>query len=78
MTMVNMHQAKTELSRLVRLLEDKEDDCIMLCRSGKPVAKIVPMEKKKRLFGLSDKEYKAMTQEEFDVFNDEIAEMFGV
>ena len=78
MTMVNMHQAKTELSKLVKMLEDKEEDCILLCRNGKPVAKIIPYERKKHTAGLTRKDYIPMTQDEFDALNDEIAEMFGV
>ena len=78
MTMANMFQAKTELSKLVRMLENKEEDCVLLCRNGKPVAKIVPLEKKKRTTGLTRSDYVPMTQEEFDACNDEIAAMFGV
>ncbi len=40
-TRVNMHQAKTDLSRLVAEALHGEDVVIM--RSGKPVARLVPM-----------------------------------
>lgn len=40
MHLVNIHEAKSNLSRLVeRVLEGEE---IVICRSGKPVAKLVP------------------------------------
>lgn len=39
---VNMLEAKTNLSRLIKLLEEKEEPEIILARSGEPVAKIVP------------------------------------
>ena len=78
MTVVNMLQAETELPKLVRIIENKEDDCVLICRNGKPVAKIIPYIKKERGLGLSHKDYISMTQEEFDSCNDEIAEMFGM
>lgn len=37
---VNVHQAKTHLSRLLKRVEAGEE--IVLARAGKPVAKIVP------------------------------------
>jgi prevent-host-death family protein len=41
---VNIHEAKTHLSRLVeRVLAGEE---IVIARSGKPVAKLVPIEKR--------------------------------
>jgi prevent-host-death family protein len=40
MTVVNIHEAKTHLSRLLRRISRGEE--IVIARSGKPVAKIVP------------------------------------
>lgn len=40
MEMVNVHQAKTHLSRLLDRVEKGEE--ILLARNGKPVAKLVP------------------------------------
>ncbi len=37
---VNMFQAKTELSKLVKSLEDGEHKSIVISRNGKPVAKL--------------------------------------
>ena len=39
-TIVNMHEAKTHLSRLVERVEGGEE--IVIGRAGKPVAKLVP------------------------------------
>jgi prevent-host-death family protein len=46
---VNMHEAKTHLSKLVARVEDGEQ--IVITRAGKPAAKLVPvqMEKPKKL-----------------------------
>ena len=41
MTMVNMLEAKTSLTKLVKLLENKEEDEVLICRSGVPVARIM-------------------------------------
>jgi prevent-host-death family protein len=39
---LNMHEAKTHLSRLVERVEQGEE--IVIARNGKPVAKLVPVE----------------------------------
>ena len=40
MTKVNIHQAKTQLSRLVELAAGGEE--IIIAKSGRPVARLVP------------------------------------
>ncbi|MBI4026863.1 MAG: type II toxin-antitoxin system Phd/YefM family antitoxin, partial [Verrucomicrobia bacterium] len=39
MITVNMHEAKTRLSELVKAVEEK-NEVVILCRHGKPVAEI--------------------------------------
>jgi prevent-host-death family protein len=39
---VNVHEAKTHLSRLLERVEQGEE--ILIARAGKPVAKLVPIE----------------------------------
>jgi prevent-host-death family protein len=46
LTTVNVHQAKTQLSRLLKRVESGEE--VVLARDGKPVAKLVPVSAKKR------------------------------
>ena len=48
---VNMHEAKTQLSRLFERVAGGEE--IVIARAGKPVAKLVPADDKprQRLFG---------------------------
>lgn len=41
---VNIHHAKTHLSSLIAEVEDGNE--VVIARAGKPVAKLVPMEKK--------------------------------
>ena len=44
---VNVHEAKTTLSRLLAEVEGGRE--IILARNGKPVAKLVPIPQKRRL-----------------------------
>lgn len=44
MITVNMHEAKTRLSELVKAVEEKRET-ILLCRGGNPVAKISAVKK---------------------------------
>ncbi|HZS85436.1 MAG TPA: type II toxin-antitoxin system Phd/YefM family antitoxin [Stellaceae bacterium] len=41
MTVVNIHEAKTHLSRLLQRVAAGEE--VVIARSGKPVARLVPM-----------------------------------
>ena len=45
-TRFNVHEAKTNLSRILELVEDGEE--IVICRAGKPVAKVIPFPQPKR------------------------------
>jgi len=40
MMQVNILEAKTDFSRLIRLLESKKEDFITVARNGKPVVKM--------------------------------------
>ena len=81
MPIVNMLDAKTQLSKLVQQVESGAEAEIVIARNGRPVAKLVPMNarsKAPRRLGLLDGRYPRFTQEEFDASNEEIAKMFGV
>lgn len=49
MVVVNMHEAKTRLSELVRLVEAGER--VVLARNGTPVAELVPADRSKKREG---------------------------
>jgi prevent-host-death family protein len=49
MKMVNVHQAKTELSRLLEAVEEGED--VIIARAGVPVARLVPVRADERVPG---------------------------
>ncbi len=58
MKQVNIHQAKTELSKLVARAEAGED--VVIARAGRPVAKLVALTKSRaaRRLGLLDGKFK--------------------
>jgi prevent-host-death family protein len=43
---VNMHEAKTNLSKLVEMLEAGEE--VIIARAGRPVARLVPVGEQRR------------------------------
>ena len=79
METVNIHQAKTHLSRLLEKVAKGEP--FIIAKAGKPVAKVIPIEEPKlepRKLGFLAHE-KWTIPEDFDRWaEDEIAEMFGV
>ena len=74
---VNILEAKTNLSSLVRLVETGKEDMIVIARYGKPVVKLVTyneMPVSKRI-GVAKGRLKS--PEDLDLYNDEIAAIFG-
>ncbi len=71
---VNVHAAKTHLSRLLERAEAGEE--IVIGRAGKPIAKLVPYhaERPKRVFGLLKGQI--VVHGDFDADNEEIAAEF--
>lgn len=70
-TVVNMHQAKSQLSALVESAERGEE--VVIARNGKPVVRLVAIEAimEKRPIGLADGLVKTR-----DNFNDPLPEGF--
>ena len=48
MQKLNIHEAKTRLSAVLMEVEQK-GETFLICRNGKPVAKLIPHKKKNRL-----------------------------
>ena len=76
MTEINMLEAKTNLTKLVKLLETKQEDEIIICRHGEPCAKIIPFKKKKneRIVGKYDGKCKSLNWNLIDKMEEEILE----
>ena len=73
---VNMFEAKSDLSRLVQLLESKQEDSITIARNGKPVASLILYKPQNKRFGIA--KGKTLYTDDIDACNHEIAELFGV
>lgn len=72
---VNIHEAKTDFSKLIRILESKKEEYITVARNGKPVARLTLIEEtpiSKRI-GISKGNFKA--PDDFDACNEEAAAM---
>jgi prevent-host-death family protein len=76
MKTVNMLQAKTNLSRLVDAVEKGEEHEIVIARNGRPAARLVPVEAKKRGVRLGVAEGKFTVPDDIDRDNDLIAKLF--
>lgn len=77
MTIVNMLEAKTNLTKLIKLLENKEEDEIIIARNNIAVAKLVFYEKQvNKRIGLTEGKYKSISLQEFNSLNEEIEKEF--
>lgn len=79
MPTVNMHEAKTSLSKLVEAVENGSEEEIVIARHGKPAAKLVPIGDKRKggiRLGIAEGQYRSMSLEEFNSTDAEIAAMF--
>jgi len=76
---VGMHEAKTQLSKLVRDVEDGEE--IVITRGGKPVARLVaPRAEAPRTLAATLGMFKGemWMADDFDDDDDEMARLFGI
>ena len=72
---VIVFEAKTDLSKLIRLVESGREASITVARNGKPVAKIVPYENKPTSKRIGIAKGKFVVPDNFDENNEEIAAM---
>lgn len=72
---VNVMEAKTDFSKLIRLLESKREDSIIVARNGRPVIKMTLVDESPvtRRIGIAKGKFRA--PEDFDANNDEAAAM---
>jgi prevent-host-death family protein len=63
MSTVNMHEAKTNLSKLVEAVENGRESEVIISRNGKPAARLVPLsdskapKRKARRLGIAEGEF---------------------
>jgi prevent-host-death family protein len=75
MTVVNMHDAKTRLSKLVAAIRSGEEREVVIAVNGTPAARLVPIEPRPKIkWGLLKGKIKA--PDNFDELNPEIEKLF--
>jgi prevent-host-death family protein len=73
---VNVHEAKTQLSRLLQDVEDGEE--VVIARNGTPVAKLVPHVEQRKPREPGWAKGRVWIAPDFDEFDDELARDFGL
>ena len=74
---VNILEAKTNLSNLVRLVETGEEEMVIIARYGKPVVKMVMYNDAFVSKRIGVAKGKLKSPDDLDKYNDEIADLFG-
>ena len=74
---VNILEAKTHLSNLVRMIETGKEEVIVIARYGKPVVKMVTYNDTPVSKRIGVAKGKLKSPKDLDQYNDEIAAMFG-
>jgi prevent-host-death family protein len=75
---INIHDAKTHLSRLIDRVEHGDE--VVISRAGTPVAKLVPLDRDARRTGFGSLSGQLTTAPDWDSdeVNDAIADNFGM
>jgi prevent-host-death family protein len=76
MTIVNMLEAKNNLSKLVEAVENGGESEIIIARNGRPAARLVPLEGRKAGVRIGVAKGLFEVPDDIDEDNDEIAKMF--
>jgi len=77
MKTVNLHAAKTHLSRLVD--EAAKGEEIVIAKAGKPMVRLVPVAAKRRRTGFGELKGKIWISDDFDApLPDDVLRAFGV
>ena len=73
---VNMLEAKSTLSRLVQAVEEGREPEIVIARNGRPVARLVPLERAPVARRLGVARGRFTVPESIDTHNAEVAALF--
>lgn len=77
MAQVNMLEAKTDLSKLVRLLETHQEEVILIARDGTPVVEMKLAKRKPTAKRIGVAKGKLHVPDDFTKWDSEITSMFG-
>ncbi len=75
MTTVNIHEAKTNLSKLLEKALNGEE--VVIARSGKPLVRLVPIEEKEKEDWFGMDKGKVWISEDFDTLDPELLALFN-
>lgn len=76
MTQVNMLEAKTDLSKLVKLLESRQEEAILIARNGTPVVEMRLVQRPLMSKRIGAAEGKLHVPEDFDQWDEDILDAF--
>jgi prevent-host-death family protein len=77
MPVVNIHEAKSTLSRLVEAVERGTETEIVIARNGRPVARLVPLATQRSPIRLGLARGQFVAPDDIDATNDEVASLFA-
>ena len=75
--LVNILEAKTNLSNLVKLVETRKEEQVIIARYGKPVVKMVIYNEEPVSKRIGVAKGKLKSPDDLDKHNDEIVALFG-
>ncbi len=76
MQTVNIHEAKTHLSRLIAAIKSGAEAEVIIAQNGVPAARLVPLAKKPKIkWGLAKGKY--VIPDDIDALNPEIEALFA-
>ncbi|MCV3738123.1 type II toxin-antitoxin system Phd/YefM family antitoxin [Rhizobium sp. TRM96647] len=81
MRTVALRDARSNFSKLVRDIQHGAETEIVITRAGKPVARILPVENRKRVgrrLGLMQGKFPPLTLEDLNALDPVVASLFGV
>ena len=73
---VNMLEAKSNLSRLVEVIEQGQEREIVIARNGRPVARLVPMDTSPAHKRIGVAQGRFVVPDDIDTHNSEVASLF--
>lgn len=78
MCQMNVLQAKTELSKILLMLENREEEEVIIARNGHPVVKITLLEQKDAASRIGAAKGLFTAPLENTKIDDEVAQLFGM
>ncbi len=78
MKQVNIHEAKTDFSELIRMLESGREEKIIIARYGKPVAELKRYDNSAGSKRIGIVKGRRLVPDDINKYDNEVAVLFGV